>query len=386
MINYQRTDISSILNNIAQALDISDSLFEEAERKYKAVGAWLGEDNSPLASYSPEIYPQGSFGLGTVVKPLDDAEDYDLDLAFQLAIAKGQISPYDLKNLVGDRLKANETYRRMLEAEGRRCWTLKYADGARFHLDILPAIPDSDFPVILKSQGLPFSWAGTSIAITDKTWPNYYAITSEWPRSNPRGFTSWFRGRMIVQFNELRKQFAEAMKADVAKVPDYKIKTPLQRCIQLLKRNRDISFAHDPEDWPISIIITTLAANAYNNEPDILGALINIVQRMPDYIMIKDGKVWIQNPVDPLENFADRWQGHPQCERKLRVWLMGLDVALGEIIECNDTETVSRRLETLFGEKITKATIQKYLEMTGARVNPIYPVVTITHPNKPWGY
>jgi hypothetical protein len=384
MINYQRTDISSILNNIAQALDLTDSLFEEAERKYKAVGAWLGEGNSPLASYSPEIYPQGSFGLGTVVRPLND--DYDLDLAFQLAIAKGQISPYDLKKLVGDRLKANETYRRMLDVEGRRCWTLQYADGARFHLDILPAIPDSDFPVILKSQGLPFSWAETSIAITDRNWPNYYAISSDWPRSNPRGFAAWFRGRMLVQFVELRKQLAEATKAEIATVPDYKIKTPLQRCVQLLKRNRDISFANDPDDQPISIILTSLAANAYNNESDILDALINIVRRMPDYITIKDGKAWIQNPVDPLENFADRWQGQPQCERKLRAWLKGLELVLVEILECKDTETVSRKLETLFGEKITKATIQKYMERAGARANPIYPVITITHPNKPWGY
>ena len=386
MINYQRTDISSILNNIAQALDISDSLFEEAERKYKAVGAWLGEGNSPLASYSPEIYPQGSFGLGTVVKPLNDADDYDLDLAFQLAITKRQISPYNLKKLVGDRLKANEIYRRMLDEEGRRCWTLKYSDGARFHMDILPAIPDSDLPVILKNQGLPFTWAETSIAITDRSWPNYYAISSDWPKSNPRGFASWFRGRMIVQFGDLRKQFAEAMKADIVKVPDYKIKTPLQRCIQLLKRNRDISFASDPDDQPISVIITTLAANAYNNEPDILDALLNLVRRMPDYITNRDGKVWIQNPVDPLENFADRWQGHPQCERKLKTWLMGLEVALDEILKFKETETVSRQLEALFGENITRATIQKFMEMVEARVKPIYPVVTITHPNKPWGY
>ena len=98
MNTFQRSDISSILNNIAQALDISDSLVEKAGEKYRAIGAWLGEGNSPLASYSPVIFPQGSFGLGTVVKPLGDTDDYDLDLAFQLAITKGQITPFDLKD------------------------------------------------------------------------------------------------------------------------------------------------------------------------------------------------------------------------------------------------------------------------------------------------
>jgi hypothetical protein len=357
-------------------------LFEEAESKYKAVGTWLGEGNSPLALYSPEIFPQGSFGLGTVVRPL--SETYDLDLVFKLAISKGQISPYDLKKLVGDRLKAHETYRKMLDEEGRRCWTLQYADGARFHMDILPAIPDSDFPIILKNQGLPFSWANTSLAITDKTWPNYYVINSDWPRSNPRGFAAWFRTRMIVQYTELRKQFAEAMKADIANVPDYKIKTPLQRCVQLLKRNRDIIFARDPEDRPISIIVTTLAAEAYNNEPSIVDALTNIVRQMPAYIKMRDGKVWIQNPVNPLENFADRWKDHPESERKLRTWLTGLEAALDEVLTYKDQNKVSKLLEALFGEKVTQDTIKKFTETAGAQTKTIYPVVSITHTNKPW--
>jgi hypothetical protein len=80
---------------------------------------------------------------------------------------------------------------------------------------MFPAIPDSDFPLILKNQELPVTWAGTSIVMTDSSWPNYYAISSDWPRSNPRGFASWFRGRMIVQLGELRIQFAEAMKTGI---------------------------------------------------------------------------------------------------------------------------------------------------------------------------
>ena len=149
MIRVQRSDISYLLNEIAQSLDISDSLFEDAERKYRAVGSWLGEGNSPLAVYSPEIYPQGSFLLGTVTKPLSDKDEFDIDVVFKLAVSKGKISQKDFKQLVGDRLKANEIYQKMLDEEGRRCWTLHYADSAQFHLDILPAIPDGDFSILL---------------------------------------------------------------------------------------------------------------------------------------------------------------------------------------------------------------------------------------------
>ena len=55
---------------------------------------------------------------------------------------------------------------------------------------------------------------------------------------------------------------AESVRA----VPKYQSnKTPLQRAVQILKRHRDIMFAGD-EDKPVSIIITTLAAKAYQGD------------------------------------------------------------------------------------------------------------------------
>jgi len=34
---------------------------------------------------------------------------------------------------------------------------------------------------------------------------------------------------------------------------------------------------------------------------------------------------------------------------------------------------------------VTRATIEKYMKTDKGKANPIYPVVTITNPNKPWG-
>ena len=60
-------------------------------------------------------------------------------------------------------------------------------------------------------------------------------------------------------------------------MPAYKEKkSPLQRVVQILKRHRDLMFNGD-ESKPISIIITTLAARAYNKETDVLDALVNVV-------------------------------------------------------------------------------------------------------------
>jgi hypothetical protein len=64
---------------------------------------------------------------------------------------------------------------------------------------------------------------------------------------------------------------AEALKANIEDVPEWRVKTPLQRAVQLLKRHRDVYFAGDYENRPISIIITTLAAHAYKNQENVSG-------------------------------------------------------------------------------------------------------------------
>jgi hypothetical protein len=157
----KKTQFSQILRHLADSIDISESRYEDAVKKYEAVGNWLGKEGSPLALYSPEISPQGSFNLGTVVKPVSLEDTYDIDLVCHLDISKNEITQQLLKKMVGDRLKANKTYLGMLAKEGRRCWTLDYADSAKFHLDILPAIPD-DYNWLIQ-LGVPYVFARHAI-------------------------------------------------------------------------------------------------------------------------------------------------------------------------------------------------------------------------------
>ncbi len=46
-----------ILEEIADALDIPPSKFEEAKSRYESIGDWLGRDESTLSSYDPAISP-----------------------------------------------------------------------------------------------------------------------------------------------------------------------------------------------------------------------------------------------------------------------------------------------------------------------------------------
>lgn len=134
-----------ILVGIAESLDIPPSKYKQAVDRYKSIGSWIEGGIYPGVHKIPDIYPQGSFRLGTVVRPIKDGEeaDYDIDLVAELALEQNETTPKKVKHLIGDRLKENGTYRPMLDKEGKRCWTIEYAeeDGIGFHVDVLPAIP-----------------------------------------------------------------------------------------------------------------------------------------------------------------------------------------------------------------------------------------------------
>ena len=353
---------NELLESIAEALDISDSHYEQAVDRYKSIGKWMLRDESVVARCNPEIYPQGSVALGTVTKPVSDVDEYDMDLVSELSVRKKEITQERLKNLVGKEIKAYGRAHNMNSPakEGKRCWTLSYSDEAQFHMDILPAIPDADsYKRLLESRGYQLSsWSDSAIAITDNTLRNYRVIDVDWPRSNPRGYAAWFRSRMETEFNARRKVIAESIRVGVEDVPEYKVKTPLQQAIQILKRHRDIMFEKDVDDKPISIIITTLATHAYNNETNLLDAVRNIVAHMPQFIQAVHGVTWIPNPVDPLENFADKWQKHPQREQKFYRWLRQVRQELDEALKLGDMRSVSKALKPCLGDRVVNEALR----------------------------
>jgi hypothetical protein len=296
--------LSPHLEHIVGGLDIPDDIAEEAVLSYEAVGAWLADETSPLHGLTPEIYPQGSFRLGTPVVPLT-GDDFDIDLVCRISLRKEQTTQEALKNSVGSRLRQNVELNGRL-TERRRCWTLNY--GRRFHLDVLPCIPNA--------EGVP-----TSILLTDRE-------LIRWQFSNPKGYAEWFYQRMGAAFTEARQRIAAAAYADVEEVPEWRVRTPLQRVVQLLKRQRDVAFAQNSQGCPASIIVTTLAAQAYGSEWGLAEALSNVVGRIPTLIENRNGRWWVANPADNQENFADKWNETPALRTHFLRWIeqLGRDI------------------------------------------------------------
>lgn len=349
----ERLQFGSLLEKLAEALDITPSQFQAAKEHYEAVGKYLSAADSPLAQFNPEISPQGSFLLGVVVKPNHDKDEFDIDLVCKLSgLGVGDVTQEKLKHLVGKRLKEGR-YKNMIDKEGRRCWTLIYSDSTKFHMDILPAIPD-DYGWLLP-LGVPFEKAKHAICITDNEVWNYSKYDRDWPRSNPLGYGQWFKEQIKVQFLEQKRMLAEKMRASIDDVPDHEVKTPLQRAIQILKRHRDIMFGSD-DHKPISIIITTLAAKAYKQETNLYDALLNLIDNMPFYIeeRIENGKVvkWVANPVNPKENFADKWSEYPQREANFKKWLVAAKEELTIAIKDKGLHLIADKLKKSFGEQV----------------------------------
>lgn len=313
------------LDDLAEELSVPESRYEQAERSYNSLGEWLHRDASTVRQYGPQVYVQGSFRLGTTIRPLTEREEYDIDSVCEFtSLAKTQVTQRALKAMLGREIMAYHNAHGMIEPvrEGRRCWVLDYADDAQFHMDVVPALPNGQsVRLLLEARGYDPSWATTAIAITDNEVASYPLLTADWPRSNPKGYSRWFTGRMAVALERRKRSLAERLHASVEKIPDYRVRTPLQATVMILKRHRDVVFRECPEIRPISVILTTLAAHAYGGEESTAEALVAILEGMDRYVMRVEGRYLIPNPTDPLENFADKWEKHPERANAFFAWL-----------------------------------------------------------------
>ena len=318
------------LSQIADELNITPTMLDKAINSYTAVGKWLSDG----ILYDAKIMPQGSMNLGTVVRPISEKDEYDVDLVCLLKT--GGSLPLDrIKNLVGDRLKAHGTYLQMLEREGKRCWTMQYDE---FHMDILPCVPMLNYYVEPQL---------TSIKLTHKNECGEYEARF----SNPYAYHVWFEDRMREVLRIEKGHYAVRENMDIAKVPTYKVRTPLQKVIQLLKRHRDILFRGNDKDAPISIIITTLAALAYNGETNVYEALCNVVEKMPLFVKEREGEYWVENPVMREENFAEKWNEAPDKRKAFMYWLQKAKQDLiKDPLECFGLDNVANHYKRVLGE------------------------------------
>lgn len=264
IINPERQ--KDILKLISQ-LDISPTMYKNATEKYQALASFL-ED----CGIDADMYPQGSFAFGTVVRPSANDPDaaYDLDFICQLRVTPDQISPSELRSKIENALSNSDRYSGKLHVY-EECFTIEYADinGVGFTIDIVPATDERlSKKMELKAKSSRPDLLDTAIAIPRHNGERNYS----WLTNNPRGFQKWFQeiNQPFLNYNRTlrRQKIYEANRsvfASIDDIPEGLERSSVQRVVQILKYHRDVYYHNLPRVdgdtlKPISAIINTIVA------------------------------------------------------------------------------------------------------------------------------
>ena len=334
----RKFQVGEALERLCQSLELTEAQFLQAKQRYEGVGSWLDDANKPMLR-ALVIYLQGSAAIGTTVRPINRNE-HDVDLIAHCPDVSLGTSPTLLKQAIGERLRNNQHYGRILREKGR-CWRLSYAN--EFHMDITPAIPNPEC-------------AHGGELVPDKELKG-------WSPSNPRGYRNLFERRAALSpLIPLTIGVPDGFRAEVEAFPKLGgQKGILRRIVQIAKRHRDQYFStRGSELAPISVIITTLASRSYelcvqtktyDNEFDFL---CDVVDSMPYFVESRstaDGRRrwYIWNETTQGENFAEKWNSDPRLELAFRRWHRQATADLALLLSSQGFDQLSETLSRSFG-------------------------------------
>lgn len=334
--------LDDLLDRIGAKLQISETAYKLANERYHTISSWLNDEKSPLAQYKPRIYAQGSLNLGTTTKPVGRAE-YDLDFVCEFQMkSEDCLDPLILLDLIENRLKEHDTYKTMLKRLNR-CIRIIYAND--FHVDILPACPNP-------KEG---TFGATCVLVPDSKAKCF-------KDSNPLGYAEWFKQtaeRAVISFRA----------HDVKPLPEqqiYEDLTTLQRVVQLMKRSRDILLKDlDEKERPISIVLTTLAAQMYRGQTSVTTALIAVLDSIIHAVSQAENRLIVLNPTNTDEDLSERWENNPKLYQNFVDWVYDFRGKMQELVDVRGIYRVEEKLKAMFGENLASRVVSDYAESIG---------------------
>ena len=260
------------------------------DRLNTSVGAVVSYLKEHLTGYQ-KMEPQGSYALGTLIKPVDDKDEYDADIQ----IVMNHNSAWEAKHYVHviyNTLKENKNYVDKLRLK-TRCVTIDYAGD--FHLDVVPR-------VTIKGKHYVCNRVDNKFEETDGT-----------------GYRDWFNKQNRITNGNLK------------------------RVVRLLKYLRD----HKGNYVVKSILLTTLAGNTIKpcdkdteDVSTVADTLVTVLSRMDRYLQQHPNMPQIRNPVLATETFNRHWNQTRYANFRKRVHA--------------HTQTAERALKEPSGEKAVK--------------------------------
>ena len=235
-------------------VNLNDTRLDRLKRGVRGVNGHLKEH---LAGYQ-KMEPQGSYAFGTLIKPVDDNDEYDADIQIVMNYNL-KWDPRDYVLEVRHTLAANKTYADKLRLK-TRCVTVDYV--GEFHLDVVPLVTIDGKHYVCNRNDNTFEE-------TDGT-----------------GYRAWINEKNRITGGNLK------------------------RVIRLLKYLRDYKNSFTAK----SILLTTLVGDtikasdeskeSVNTNAD---TLVTVLTRMDDYLQQHPDMPKIKNPVLDTEDFNRHW-------------------------------------------------------------------------------
>ena len=227
------------------------------DRLETAVGAVNDYLRDHLTGYQ-KMERQGSYALGTLIKPVDDNDEYDADIQIVMN-PNSRWKAKDYVLAINRALAGNKTYADKLRLK-TRCVTVDYAGD--FHLDVVPRVT-----------------IGGKHYVCNR-------IDNKFEETDGNGYRDWFNEKNRIT------------------------KGNLKRVVRLLKHLRD----HKNSFTAKSILLTTLAGNTIRPADEgtesvstVADTLETVLSRMNGYLQKHPNMPEIKNPVLPTKNFNRHW-------------------------------------------------------------------------------
>ena len=262
------------------------------DRLQTSVGAVDRHLKEHLSGYQ-KMEPQGSFSLGTLIKPVDDNDEYDADIQ----IVMNPNPKWQAKDYIDEihkALKQNHNYAGKLRLK-TRCVTIDYAGD--FHLDVVPRVTSGGRHYVCNR------------------------IDNKFEATDGTGYRDWFNEKNRITGGNLK------------------------RVVRILKYLRD----HRNNYTAKSILLTTLLGNTIRPSDEgteavssVADTLVTVLTRVDDYLQKNPYMPEIRNPVLPEETFNRHWdqrkyanfrnrvhahaltarqaKAEPEGERAIKVW------------------------------------------------------------------
>ena len=248
------TNSKEFQNFLRDKVDLNPSRLDRLNTSVQAVDSYLKDH---LAGYQ-KMERQGSYALGTLIKPVSGDDEYDADMQVVMN-PHPQWQPKDYIDEVYRALKRDPNYAGKVRRK-TRCITIDYAGD--FHLDVVPRVTDGSKHYVCNHHDNKFE------------------------ETDGNGYRDWFNEKNRITGDNLK------------------------RVVRLLKHLRDRKNNYTAK----SILLTTLAGNAIRPSDEgtevvstFADTLVTVLTRMDEYLQQHPCMPQIKNPVLPTETFNRHW-------------------------------------------------------------------------------